>query len=81
MIIALFNVYLVILFILDPIPYQAQVDTIAAQLKFEELRLSQMNSARPTLTSSRGNSWAQNITWTRPSFALPPKATLPISGC
>ena len=31
-----------ILFKIDPTPYQAQVDTIAAQLKFEELRLSQM---------------------------------------
>jgi RND family efflux transporter MFP subunit len=31
-----------VLFKIDPIPYQAQVDTIAAQLKFEELRLSQM---------------------------------------
>jgi multidrug resistance efflux pump len=27
---------------IDPTPYQAQVDTIAAQLKFEELRLAQM---------------------------------------
>ena len=31
-----------VLFKIDPVPYQAQVDTIAAQLKFEELRLSQM---------------------------------------
>jgi multidrug resistance efflux pump len=31
-----------VLFKIDPTPYQAQVDTIAAQLKFEELRLSQM---------------------------------------
>lgn len=31
-----------LLFKIDPVPYQAQVDTIGAQLKFEELRLSQM---------------------------------------
>jgi Biotin-lipoyl like len=31
-----------VLFKIDPTPYQAQVDTIAAQLKFEELRLAQM---------------------------------------
>jgi RND family efflux transporter MFP subunit len=30
------------LFKIDPVPYQAQVDSIAAQVKFEELRLSQM---------------------------------------
>jgi multidrug resistance efflux pump len=31
-----------VLFKIDPVPYQAQVDTVGAQLKFEELRLSQM---------------------------------------
>jgi multidrug resistance efflux pump len=31
-----------VLFKIDPTPYQAQVDTIGAQLKFEELRLAQM---------------------------------------
>jgi multidrug resistance efflux pump len=31
-----------ILFKIDPTPYQAQVDALTAQLKFEELRLSQM---------------------------------------
>lgn len=31
-----------VLFKIDPVPYQAQVDALAAQLKFEELRLSQM---------------------------------------
>jgi len=31
-----------LLFKIDPVPYQAQVDAIGAQLKFEELRLSQM---------------------------------------
>jgi multidrug resistance efflux pump len=31
-----------LLFKIDPVPYQAQVDSISAQLKFEELRLSQM---------------------------------------
>ena len=31
-----------VLFKIDPVPYQAQVDAIGAQLKFEELRLSQM---------------------------------------
>jgi RND family efflux transporter MFP subunit len=31
-----------VLFKIDPVSYQAQVDALAAQLKFEELRLSQM---------------------------------------
>lgn len=31
-----------VLFKIDPVPYQAQVDTVGAQLKFEELRLAQM---------------------------------------
>jgi RND family efflux transporter MFP subunit len=31
-----------ILFKIDPVPYQSEVETISAQLKFEELRLSQM---------------------------------------
>jgi multidrug resistance efflux pump len=31
-----------VLFKIDPTPYQAQVDALTAQLKFEELRLSQM---------------------------------------
>ena len=31
-----------VLFKIDPVPYQAQVDAVGAQLKFEELRLSQM---------------------------------------
>jgi multidrug resistance efflux pump len=31
-----------VLFKIDPTPYQAQVDAIGAQVKFEELRLSQM---------------------------------------
>jgi len=31
-----------LLFKIDPVPYQAQVESIGAQLKFEELRLSQM---------------------------------------
>ncbi|HEY6983475.1 MAG TPA: efflux RND transporter periplasmic adaptor subunit [Pseudolabrys sp.] len=31
-----------VLFKIDPVPYQSQVDSIAAQLKFEELRLDQM---------------------------------------
>jgi len=31
-----------VLFKIDPVPYQAQVDALTAQLKFEELRLSQM---------------------------------------
>jgi multidrug resistance efflux pump len=32
-----------LLFKIDPVPYQAQVESIGAQLKFEELRLSQMS--------------------------------------
>ena len=31
-----------VLFKIDPTPYQSQVDAVAAQLKFEELRLAQM---------------------------------------
>ena len=31
-----------VLFKIDPVPYQSQLDALAAQLKFEELRLSQM---------------------------------------
>lgn len=31
-----------VLFRIDPVPYQAQVDALAAQLRFAELRLSQM---------------------------------------
>jgi multidrug resistance efflux pump len=31
-----------VLFRIDPTPFQAQVDALAAQLKFEQLRLSQM---------------------------------------
>ena len=31
-----------VLFKIDPVPYQSQVDSIGAQLKFEQLRLSQM---------------------------------------
>ena len=60
-----------VLFKIDPVPYQAQVNSIGAQLKFEELRLSRIDlncneatpdaplmsrSARPMSTSSRGNS-------------------------
>lgn len=37
-----------VLFKIDPVPYQAQVDTVAAQLKFEELRLSQMKQLQST---------------------------------
>jgi len=37
-----------VLFKIDPVPYQSQVDTIAAQLKFEELRLSQMTQLQST---------------------------------
>ena len=37
-----------VLFKIDPVPYQAQVDTAAAQLKFEELRLSQMKQLQST---------------------------------
>src|SRR5262249_59816744 len=32
-----------VLFRIDPIPFQAQVDTLEAQLKFAELRLGQMS--------------------------------------
>ena len=37
-----------VLFKIDPVPYQAQVDAIGAQLKFEELRLAQMTQLQST---------------------------------
>jgi RND family efflux transporter MFP subunit len=37
-----------VLFKIDPVPYRSQVDTVAAQLKFEELRLSQMTQLQST---------------------------------
>ena len=37
-----------VLFKIDPVPYQAQVDTVGAQLRFEELRLSQMKQLQST---------------------------------
>lgn len=37
-----------VLFRIDPIPYQAQVDALAAQLKLEELRLAQMTQLERT---------------------------------
>jgi RND family efflux transporter MFP subunit len=37
-----------VLFRLDPTPYQAQADALAAQLKFEQLRLSQMTQLQST---------------------------------
>lgn len=37
-----------VLFRLDPVPYRAQVDALAAQLRFEELRLKQMTELERT---------------------------------
>src|SRR5260221_3146546 len=37
-----------VLFKLDPTPYQAQLDALVAQLKFEELRLAQMQQLQST---------------------------------
>jgi multidrug resistance efflux pump len=37
-----------VLFRIDPVPYQAQVDGLAAQLKFEELRLAEMTQLAQT---------------------------------
>lgn len=37
-----------VLFRIDPVPFQAQVDALTAQLKFEELRLSQMGELERT---------------------------------
>lgn len=37
-----------VLFKIDPLPFQAQVDALKAQLKFEELRLSQMTQLQRT---------------------------------
>lgn len=37
-----------VLFRIDPLPFQAQVDALAAQLKFEELRLAQMTELERT---------------------------------
>jgi RND family efflux transporter MFP subunit len=39
-----------VLFRIDPTPFQAQVDAIAAQLKFEKLRLSQMTQLQENQT-------------------------------
>jgi RND family efflux transporter MFP subunit len=39
-----------LLFRIDPTPFQAQVDALTAQLKFEKLRLSQMNQLQSTGT-------------------------------
>jgi multidrug resistance efflux pump len=39
-----------VLFRIDPVPYQAQLQAIEAQLKFEELRLSQMTQLQQTGT-------------------------------
>jgi len=37
-----------VLFKIDPTPYQSQLDALAAQLKFEELRLAQMTQLQST---------------------------------
>jgi len=37
-----------VLFRIDPVPYRAQVDALAAQLRFEELRLEQMTQLERT---------------------------------
>jgi len=37
-----------VLFKIDPVPFQAQVDALAAQLRFEELRLQQMTQLERT---------------------------------
>ncbi len=39
-----------VLFKVDPVPYQAQVDALRSQLKFQELRLSQMTQLQTTGT-------------------------------
>ncbi|MFZ1923042.1 MAG: efflux RND transporter periplasmic adaptor subunit [Xanthobacteraceae bacterium] len=39
-----------VLFKIDPVPFQAQVDALAAQLKFEQLRLSQMTQLQQANT-------------------------------
>ena len=39
-----------VLFRIDPVPFQAQVDALDAQLKFEELRLSQMTQLQQSNT-------------------------------
>src|ERR1700744_3366093 len=43
-----------VLFRIDPTPFQAQVDALAAQLKFEQLRLSQMTQLQ---TSESGRAF------------------------
>ena len=85
-----------VLFRIDPVPYQAQVEALEAQLKLQELRLAQMtqlaehaapaapstsSSARPRSTSSRRSSTARSGISTRPSCARRPTATSPISRC
>ena len=65
-----------VLFRIDPVPYEAQLRALKAQLKFHELRLEQMeqlrarapaapstsSSARPKSTSSRRRSLARSGT-------------------
>ena len=84
-----------VLFRIDPLPYQSQVDALAAQLRFEELRLAQMtsssaprpaapsmcSSARRRSSSSRPRSRAPDGTSTRPSCAHRPMAMSPTSPC
>ena len=84
-----------ILFRIDPTTYAAQVDTIEAQLKFAELRLSQMSElqrrdsrrafdvqqARRRWTRLALSSRLRSGTSTRPSSARRPTATSPISPC
>jgi len=39
-----------VLFRIDPVPFESQLNTLAAQLKFQELRLSQMQELKSTGT-------------------------------
>jgi multidrug resistance efflux pump len=84
-----------VLFKIDPVPYQSQVDSVAAQLKFEELRLSQMTQLQSTdsgrafdvqqrqadVDKLKASFLGQNITSSRPSSSPRPTGTSPMSGC
>jgi multidrug resistance efflux pump len=84
-----------VLFRIDPVPYEAQVRAIEAQLKLSATRLAQMaqlferdsgrgfdvEQRQSEVDQLKASSKAPNGTWTRRSCARPPTATRPTSRC
>jgi multidrug resistance efflux pump len=84
-----------VLFRIDPTTYKAQVGAIDAQLKFAQLRLSQMTELyqkdagrgfdvqqrQADVDQLQASSMAPNGIWKRPPWLLPPMATSRISRC